>query len=79
MIDDHFYNGLSWEIGVRNVMIDPQQPLMLTVLPMRADAPVYLDARHDLRGSISDQVAEVFGVKWVPEYEVVFSLASANC
>ena len=79
LIDDHFYNGLSWEIGVRNVMIDPQQPLMLTVLPMRADAPVYLDARHDLRGSISDQVAEVFGVKWVPEYEVVLSLASANC
>ncbi|CAN7778133.1 beta-galactosidase [Paraburkholderia sp. SIMBA_054] len=73
LIDDHFYNGLPWQIGVRNVTIDPQQSLVLTVLPMRADAPVYLDARHDPRSAISDQVAEILGVSWVPEYEVVFS------
>ncbi|GJH00486.1 beta-galactosidase [Paraburkholderia terrae] len=75
LIDDHFYNGLPWEIGVRNVAIDPQQLLMLTVLPMRADAHVYLDARYDPRPLIRDQVAEVLGVSWVPEYEVVFSCA----
>lgn len=75
LIDDHFYNGLPWEIGVRNVAIDPQQSLMLTVLPMRADAPVYLDARYDPRHFVRDQVAEVLGVSWVPEYEVVFSCA----
>ncbi|MFC0401854.1 beta-galactosidase [Paraburkholderia rhizosphaerae] len=70
LIDDHFYNGLPWQIGVRNVKIDPGQPLMLTVLPLRADAPIYLDARYDPRPHTTDQVAEVKGVSWVPEYEV---------
>ncbi|MBN3759848.1 beta-galactosidase [Burkholderia sp. Ac-20365] len=73
LIDDHFYNGLPWQIGVRNVTIDPRQPLILTVLPLRADAPIYLDARHDPRPAIQDQIAEVQSVTWVPEYEVVVS------
>ncbi|MEM5340338.1 beta-galactosidase [Paraburkholderia azotifigens] len=73
MIDDHFYNGLPWQIGVRNVTIDTRQPLMLTVLPLRADAPIYLDARHDPRVGLKDQVADVQSVNWVPEYEVIVS------
>ncbi|HWT35441.1 MAG TPA: beta-galactosidase [Paraburkholderia sp.] len=73
MIDDHFYNGLPWQIGMRNVTIDTQQPLMLTVLPLRADAPIYLDARHDPRVDTNDQIAAVQSVDWVPEYEVIVS------
>ncbi|MBN3751790.1 glycoside hydrolase family 35 [Paraburkholderia sp. Tr-20389] len=73
LIDDHFYNGLPWQIGVRNVTIDAQQPLMLTVLPLRADAPIYIDARHDPRMNTNGQVAALQSVNWVPEYEVVVS------
>jgi len=73
LIDDHFYNGLPWQVGVRNVTIDPQQPLMLAVLPLRADAPIYLDARHDPRDKARDQIAELESVSWVPEYEVIVS------
>ncbi|CAG9233458.1 Beta-galactosidase [Paraburkholderia sabiae] len=73
MIDDHYYNGLPWQIGVRNVAIDPQQPLILTVLPLRADAPIYIDARYDPRIDSNDQVAEVQSVSYVPEYEVIVS------
>ncbi|MFC0698419.1 beta-galactosidase [Paraburkholderia humisilvae] len=73
LIDDHFYNGLPWQIGVRNVKIDPHQPLMLTVLPLRADAPIYLDARYDPRPRTNNQVAEVESVRWIPEYEVTIS------
>jgi beta-galactosidase len=70
LIDDHFYNGLPWRVGMRNVAIDPHAPLVLTVLPLRADAPIYLDARP----SIEDQIAEVRHVEWIPEYEVIVTL-----
>lgn len=71
LIDDHFYNGLPWRVGLRNVTLDTEQPLMLSVLPLRADAPVYLDARHDPRDASRSQIAELHEVTWVPEYEVV--------
>ncbi|WP_144107674.1 beta-galactosidase [Paraburkholderia sp. BCC1886] len=74
MIDDHFYNGLPWRIGVRNVAIDPHAPLLLTVLPLRADAPIYLDARYDPRPHCTDQIAEVKRVSWIPEYEAVLPM-----
>lgn len=76
LIDDHFYTGLPWQIGVRNVAIDPAQPLTLTVLPLRADAPIYLDCRYDPRSDTRDtheQIARVESVTWVPEYETTLS------
>ncbi|WP_109477415.1 beta-galactosidase [Paraburkholderia sp. C35] len=73
LIDDHFYNGLPWQIGVRNVAVDPQQPLILTILPLRADAPIYLDARYDPRPTIEGQIAALHDAKWRPEYEVIVS------
>ncbi|MBT2794319.1 beta-galactosidase [Paraburkholderia strydomiana] len=73
LIDDHFYNGLPWRIGVRNVAIDPDAPLMLTILPLRADAPVYLAARHDPRPGSGEQIAELDSVTWEPEYEVILA------
>jgi beta-galactosidase len=71
LIDDHFYNGLTWRIGLRHVTIDPREPLVLTILPLRADAPIYLDARFDPRPVIDGQLAEVRAVRLVAEYEVV--------
>jgi beta-galactosidase len=76
LIDDHFYNGLPWRVGVRQVAIDPHAPLTLTVLPLRADAPIYLDARHDPRPCIDGQIAEVRDVTWTPEYEVIVTPAA---
>jgi hypothetical protein len=73
LIDDHFYNGLPWRIGVRNVAIDPDAPLMLTILPLRADAPIYLAPRHDPRPGSGEQIAELDSVTWEPEYEVILA------
>ncbi|WP_245932958.1 beta-galactosidase [Caballeronia novacaledonica] len=76
LIDDHFCNGLPWRIGVRNVAIDPRAPLTLTVLPLRTDAPIYLDVRHDPRPSGEEHVAEVRKIGWTPEYEVIVTFPS---
>jgi beta-galactosidase len=78
MIDDHFYNGLPWRIRLHDVAADPHAPLMLTVLPLRADAPIYLDARHDPRPSIDDQIAVVRDVRLTMEYEVILSFIARS-
>jgi hypothetical protein len=46
---------------------------MLTILPLRADAPVYLAARHDPRSGSGEQIAELDSVTWEPEYEVILA------
>jgi hypothetical protein len=70
LVDDDFYSGLPWHIGLRNVPIDPAVPLTLTVLPLRPDAPVYLDERFDPRQKTKDQVATLDSVTLIPEYEM---------
>jgi hypothetical protein len=74
LIDDNFYNGLEWRISLKNVAIDPKLPLTLTVLPLRTDAPVYIDERYDPRieakAQQKGQVASLDSVSIVPEYEV---------
>jgi beta-galactosidase len=74
LIDDNFYNGLEWRISLKNVVIDSKLPLTLTVLPLRTDAPVYIDERYDPRieakAQHKGQVASLESVSIVPEYEV---------
>lgn len=73
LIDDDFYNGLPWRISLKNVDIDPSLPLIVTVLPLRTDAPIYLDSRFDPRVAAKAQgkaqIATLDGVTIVPEYE----------
>ena len=45
------------------------QPLTLTVLPLRKDTPVYLDNGVDSMVT-GDQTAEVLQVKAVPQYRL---------
>jgi hypothetical protein len=50
LVDDHFYYGLPWEIGLSR--FDPallQDGLTLRFIPLRRDAPIYLppEARPD--------------------------------
>ena len=42
-MDDHFFDGSTWEIGLKRFAGQMSQPLTLTVLPMRKDAAIYLD------------------------------------
>jgi hypothetical protein len=67
MLDDQFFNGSVWEIGLRRFAREINDPLTLAVLPMRRDAPIYLD--RGVAGMVSgDQTAEVVAVTAVPQY-----------
>ena len=67
MIDDQFFNGSTWEIGLKRFANEIRGPLTLTILPMRSDAAVYLD--RGVASMVSgDQTAEVVEVSAVPQY-----------
>ena len=67
MLDDWYYSGYDWQFSARHA---GQGPLTLSVLPLRADAPIYLpkEGRPDFRGQA--QVAELRGVRVTPVYHL---------
>jgi beta-galactosidase len=80
LIDDNFYNGEPWVIGLKIIGLKIiglkrfagrlDAPLQLQVLPLRDDAPVYFDAGDKPQFS-GKQAATVTSITAVPEYEVV--------
>ena len=67
MIDDWYYSGYGWQYPIKHAGAGP---LTLSVLPLRADAPVYLpkSARPDFDGK--KQLAQLRGVKVTPVYRL---------
>ena len=63
LIDDDFYHGQPWEIGLSRFQpAVSQEPITLRFLPLRADAPIYLppEARPDFQGQ--ESLVEVHGL-----------------
>ncbi len=74
MLDDWYYNGQRWQIGLRQFALKPGAELQLSVLPLRADAPIYIDAAH--RPAFVDgqtQVAELRGARLLPVRRVAIT------
>jgi hypothetical protein len=72
LLDDDFFNGLAWYVGLKRFGSATRQgQLQLDILPLRADAPVYLEDR--LRPSIPKlgQAVQLKSVKLIPEYQFV--------
>jgi hypothetical protein len=72
LLDDDFYNGLPWQVGLRRFGTDVlSHALTLEVLPMPAVAPIYLDrpARAALRQA--RQHPELIRATIVPVYESI--------
>ncbi|KRB87235.1 glycoside hydrolase family 35 [Duganella sp. Root198D2] len=70
MVDDWYYNGQRWQFGLNNLAAREQSALTLTVLPLRADAPIYLPKEHRPAFNGQAQVAQLHGVKVTPVYRV---------
>jgi hypothetical protein len=65
MLDDWFYSGYAWEYALP---ANGGGQLTLQLLPLRADAPIYLpkEARPDFNGQA--QIAALRGLRVVPVY-----------
>jgi hypothetical protein len=70
MLDDWYYSGYQWQFGLRQQAALLDQPLTVSVLPLRADAPIYLpkEARPDFGGAT--QMATVRSVTVIPVYQL---------
>jgi len=78
MIDDDFWSGPSWNIGLSRFKAHLTKPFTLTVMPLRADAPIYYDDRYKIDFGGKPQIAEVSSVELVPEYELVVGPITAK-
>jgi hypothetical protein len=70
LVDDWYYNGQRWQFDLGNLPSTRRGPLTLTVLPLRADAPIYLPREHRPDFAGKPQLAELKAVKVVPVYRV---------
>jgi beta-galactosidase len=76
LLDDKFYDGQTWEIGLRT-WAGMQSPLTLSVLPIPENAPIYLDelARRLLKEHAG---AQLINASVIPQYESVLVLSDAH-
>lgn len=68
MLDDNYYDGLTWQIGLRSFASRLANPWTLTVLPLRADAPIYIQPPYRPQQAKGSQVARLVKVDLVPAY-----------
>ncbi len=79
LLDDNFYNGTDWEVGLNELPPGAAGgELRLEILPLRQDAPIYLPMGHwpDFGGA--SEVAGVVFVAAYPEYEVTLASSAAK-
>jgi hypothetical protein len=70
MLDDWYYNGRTWQIGLKQFQELLDRPLTLTVLPLRADAPIYIDKEYRPDFGAQTQLATVGKLTVVPVYRM---------
>jgi hypothetical protein len=72
LLDDDFYNGRPWEIGLKRFLPEAfGKKLEFSILPLPRSAPIYLDAHAWAAIDPEGQTTKVLGVELLPEYEVV--------
>lgn len=71
ILDDNFYNGKSWMIGLRRFLA-PDKPgrFELSILPLRKDAPVYFELPDSLQFGPEGQIDKLNRIQLVPEYQL---------
>lgn len=71
LLDDDFYSGAPWRVSYRNLVADGlHNPLLLSILPLRQDAPVYLEESRRPAFPASGQVSELQKVEAIPRYRL---------
>ncbi len=72
LLDDNFYFGGSWEIGMKRFLSSGRvQAFDLKIMPLRKDAPIFLAAGAWPEFGARAEIAEIRSITTIPEYEVV--------
>lgn len=70
LLDDRFWNGLEWRVGLRRNANVLGKPLTLTISPLRADAPIYIDEKYRPKLPKNGQIAVLKTVSIEPRYRL---------
>ena len=71
LLDDNFYNGMPWSIGMKRFFERHEtSDLVLQILPLRTDSPIFVE--DSVRGALprSGQVGTLRSVRAIPQYEL---------
>jgi hypothetical protein len=68
MLDDWYYSGYGWQFGLKGAQAALDQPLTVSVMPLRADAPIYIPKQGRPDFGTKTQIAELRGVSVTPVY-----------
>ena len=75
LVDDDFYKGTPWDVGLRSLVPADSDPVLeLRILPLPKGAPIYLAPGAQPSFPASGQVAKLKDVRLIPEYEAVADL-----
>jgi len=75
LITDDFYHGAAWEIGLEDISAaDLKQGLDLQILPLRADAPIYLAGEAKPSIPAAGQIVRLTEVRVLPVYQATADL-----
>jgi hypothetical protein len=82
MIDDHFYSGRPWEIGLRRFLPLVQgKEIIFVFQSMKRGASYWDDIPEKYRPVFdagADEYLDVNGVEFIPEYSAEIDLGSAE-
>jgi len=70
LLDDDYYHGATWEVGLKRFAPLAGRNLTLDVLPLRKDAPIYFSPKARPDFGSAEQISSVRAISAVPEYEV---------
>jgi hypothetical protein len=75
LLADDFYKGTTWEIGMKRFAPEAfGKNLELKIMPLRKDAKIYLPRDAWPHFPPSGEIADVSGIRAMPEYEVRVNL-----
>lgn len=75
-LDDNFYNGTVWEIGMKQfASVALGHALNLKIFPLAKGAPVYMPQEPWPPFPSNDQIAQVRRISAAPEYQVTVTPA----
>jgi hypothetical protein len=79
LLTDDFYNGQPWSIGLDR-FLDSRgaNTFELSILPLRKDAPVYLELPDPLSFSPRGQIDKLGGLSLIPEYQLLIGATDAH-
>jgi hypothetical protein len=77
LLDDNFYNGKPWTISLRRFLaLQGASTFELSILPLRKDAPVYLETATPPEFATNGQAIKLESVTLVPEYQLEIDAAT---